>query len=212
MTDNDTQDLDQASLFNDRLLAILAGIAALFLFGALTGYIAKIAENGSLSAIDGILILGLIAATVLAGSFAWSKWRKAAAEPEAKSARKSRNIYIAATLLGGVLGAFIMIAGGPELDTMFSNNPISASVAVISIAGWAIGTPLITLIWWQVTDEHEIAAYSNGALLAFHLYVFLVPSWWMAARAGWVPQQDPMIIWAITMVVWSIAWLYKKYA
>ncbi|WP_209347571.1 hypothetical protein [Pontixanthobacter sp. CEM42] len=212
MTDNETQNVDENSPLNDRLLAILAGIAALFIFGALTGYTAQVVEDGNLRAIDGAIVFGLIIAMVLAGSFAWSKWRKVAAEPEATSARKSRNIYIGATILGGFLGAFIMVAGGPDLDTMFSNDPISGAVAVISIMIWAIGAPLITIIWWRVTDEHEIAAYSKGGLLAFHLYVFLVPSWWMAARAGWIPQQDPMIIWAVTMVLWSVAWLYKKYA
>lgn len=212
MMHNDTRSVDEPSSNGDRVVGFLLGIATLFLVGILIGYITRLAEKGSVSAVDGAFLLGFILATVITGGLAWSKWRKVSAEPEGTSVRKSRDIYIGATILGGILGAFIMIAGGPEPETMFSNNPISGTVALIAIAAWAIGTPLITFIWWRVTDEHEIAAYSKGAMLAFHVYIFLVPSWWMAARAGWVPQQDPMIIWSGTMILWSAAWLHKKYA
>lgn len=212
MMDNDTLPVDEPSSNSDRLVGILLGIVTLFLVGILIGYVAKVSEKGLVSAVDGAFLLGFVLAIVIIGGLAWSKWRKVSAEPEATSARKSRNIYICATILGGILGAFIMIAGGPEPETMFSNSPVSGTVALISIVFWAIGTPLITFIWWRVTDEHEIAAYSKGAMLAFHAYIFVVPSWWMAARAGWMPQQDPMIIWSATMILWSAAWLYKKYA
>ncbi len=205
-------DTGLSSSLRKALIIGLGGLAAVFLAGVLAGYTAVALEDEVMSLKDVAIIAGIVILLALILFTAWKLWPAPDGEPIANSARKSRNIYYASMGLGGLLGAFLMITGGADTETLFSNSPISANAAIGAIIIWAITTPAITYYWWRTTDEHEIAAYSDGASIAFHAYIFTVPSWWMAARAGWLPEQDPMIVWLATMVIWSAGWFYRKYA
>ena len=212
MTDNDIRSPAEAQPANHRLYATLFGIAALFLVSLLAGFIVGSLDGGGVSttSVAIITVLALAAAGTCAAG--WLHWRKASREPEAASARKSRTIYLFSIGVGIVLGIYFIVTNPADPNAWFSNDPVSDMAAIGAIIIWVVLTPIITLLWWRTTDEHEIASYSAGAATAFHAYIFAVPTWWMATRAGWLPQQDPMIVWIAAMVIWSIVWIYKKYA
>ncbi len=132
--------------------------------------------------------------------------------PMSPKIRKARNLLWIALAVGFVLGIYFGAMGDGSMDILFSNNPVSSAVAGIGIVVWLIVVPWISWLWWQAVDEHEAGAYREGAMVAVHLYIFMVPTWWLAARAGWVPEQQPMIVFLIVCVVWTAVWFYRKYA
>ncbi len=195
--------------------AIIVGggaIGFVFLLGVLFGFVSAALEHGGLSGTAWAVAVAIAAALIAIVYCGWRYWPKSDDGPMATSERKSRNIYYASMVLGVVLGIFLVTTGGTEGDAVFSNGPISSTAAIGAILVWAIVVPLGTMWWLRTTDEHDRAAYLYGGNIAFHIYVFLVPSWWMATRAGWLPAQDPMIIWIGVAVIWSIGWLYRKYS
>lgn len=210
MTNSDTD--RQLNPSTKRAIIIGVGtIAFVFLLGVLTGFVSAALEQGAMSTTD-ILITALIAAAMAAiVFFGWRYWPQGDAGPIAPSERKSRNIYYASMALGVALGMFLVLTGGDESDAVFSNGPISSTAAIGAILVWLVVVPIGTLWWLRTTDEHEKAVYLDAGNITFHIYFILVPSWWMATRAGWLPEQDPMIIWVGVAVIWSFAWLYRKY-
>ena len=135
-------------------------------------------------------------------------------EPKiAPSVKKSKRILIFSMLVGAALGMYmaISLAEAPGEFDFFSNSPINSTVAAVAIAVWLLIVPPLTFVWWRNVDEHEKDAYREGAMVSAHAYIFLVPSWWLGTRAGWLPDQDPMIVLVLVGIVWSAVWLYRKY-
>ncbi len=135
-------------------------------------------------------------------------------EPKiAPSVQKSKRVLILALLVGVALGIYFSVASFADPDSfeLFDNSDINPVVAAIGIAVWLLIVPPLTWIWWRTVDEHEKDAYREGAMVSAHFYLFLVPTWWLASRAGWVPAQDPMIVLLIVSIIWSCVWLYRKY-
>jgi len=215
MTVNDSSNytIEDSNQSNIRraITLLLGGVMLIFLVGVLFGFGAKILEDQNFSLTSGLILTGIVVAIAAGATFMWKQLKARPAAQMANSERKSRNIYIASMAMGAALGIYIMATSGPDFDTIFSNGPISATTAIGALIGWLVLMPAITVLWWRTTDEHELKAYSDGALFAFHLYIFVAPSWWMMARAGWLPQHDPMIVFAIVMIVWSAVWLIRKY-
>lgn len=132
----------------------------------------------------------------------------------APSVKKSKRIMVLSMIVGAALGMYmaIALAADPGRFDFFSNSHMNSTVAAVAIASWLLIVPLLTLAWWRNVDEHEKEAYREGAMVSSHAYLFIVPSWWLAARAGWVPAQDPMIVLVLVGIIWSVVWLYRKYA
>jgi hypothetical protein len=131
--------------------------------------------------------------------------------PVAASVKRSRRILVAAVALGAFIGV-VAVAGDVMPAGLVSDAPVSVFAALVILAAWLIVTPIMTLLWWRSTDEHERAAYVDGANVAGHVYLFIAPAWWIATRAGLLPPQDPMIVLAVVMTIWTAVWLYRKYA
>ena len=201
-----------SSVLRKVLITIIGGLTAVFSIAFLAGYTVAVTEQGGLNAYAigtiaaGLVLIGL---TVF---ISYKLWPKGTHEAVPAREKKSQHILWAAVVIGVLLGGYMAVASGDNPDGVFSNEPVTASFAVISIATWLIIVPIITWMWWRTIDEHEADAYREGALVSAHVYIFLAPTWWMAARAGWAPQQDPMIVLVIVSIVWSIVWLYRKYA
>ncbi|TRD09896.1 hypothetical protein FGU71_12870 [Erythrobacter insulae] len=210
MTQTDYDDAPKNGLGRAVLLT-LGAIAVLFLSGVLIGFAMAAIEDGNASVkVFGILavIIALLAAS-LYGS--WKVWIKDRPEMIAQSERKSRNLMFALAGVGVVIGVIFSVFEGPNSNALFSNEPISGTLATAVLLFWLVFVPVLSWIWWKTVDEHEASVYRESASISLHVYVFIAPSWWLAARAGWVPEQDPMIVLAIVFIVWSIAWIYRKY-
>ncbi len=193
------------------LIAIIGFFILIFMTGILAGYLSEVIENKEIFGVDIVIIpviLFLLAGIVLSMI---KLWRVQAVEPIAKSTKKARYWISVGLAFGVALGIFFAIIGGGGPDKLLSNQPVSPTLAIVGIAIWLTVVPFGTWAWWRSVDEHEATAYRDGAMVAAHAYLFIAPTWWLAARAGWVQTQDPMIILLIVSAIWSAFWLYRKY-
>ncbi|WP_298466367.1 hypothetical protein [uncultured Erythrobacter sp.] len=210
VTDIESDD-EQNPVLRKTLIMSIGGVALLFLAAFLLGYSTAILEHGVPSLIDAVIIgLGLlfIAGVVL---LCVKLWPDTGPEPVGPSVKRSRDLMVLLIGLSIVAGVAFALIEGPENNLLFSNDPIGSTPAIIVLFGLLIIAPIITLLWWRSIDEHEADAYRYGSVVSLHFYFFLAPGWWIAARAGWVPSQDPMIVFLAVCVVWTAAWFYKKF-
>lgn len=191
-------------------LGMLGGFALLFFPAFAFGFTRARLDQGGLENSDfaTLGVAGLLMIAILA--LVWRFWPAPSNEPEAPNVKKSRMTLYLCMGVGGVMGFLFVIADGPE-SGMFSNGTINPVIAAILIGIWLILAPLGTLRWLRNVDEHEVGAYRDGAYIAGHAYLFIVPAWWVAARAGWLPAQDPMIAFILFCAIWSVVWFAKRY-
>lgn len=194
------------------LLGVTGSIGLIFLAGMVTGFLSAMAEHGGAHSLSAYAILvTMLLAIVALGWAIWRFWPKPDSDPIAPRVKRARNWLYAAFVIGAFVGLYIAIAGGLEMNALFSNDQVEPGVALIVIFMWLVLTPIVTFLWWRNVDEHEADAYRDGALYAAHAYLFIVPAWWFAARADLLPPQDPMIVLAAVATIWSVVWLKRRY-
>lgn len=210
MTKDDT-DTGVSTGFKQALIVAVAFILAVFMLGVVFGFTQSILRHGQIEAIDIAILAGMLA--VLAGVLylTWRVWPRAQPDREAQSTIKSRTILLQIALVSVVLGIISALADPDSSQNLFSNGPLTPVWAGAMLVIWLVFVPVVSWKWWQSVDEHEATAYRDGGFWAAHLYLFLVPAWWVAERAGWLPPQEPMIVFIIVCVFWCVWWLYKRY-
>jgi len=194
------------------LIASIGGISILFLSAFLAGYAVAMLEYGMPTLTDAAIVGAMLAviAAVIAGCV--KLWPNTGPEPIGPSVKRSRDLMYLTIGLSVVAGIALAVAEGPDNNILFSNGPISSTTGLFVLIGWLIVVPIVTLLWWRSIDEHEASTYRDSSMVAAHAYMFIVPAWWLAARAGWVPHQDPMIVFLIFCAIWCVAWFYRKFA
>lgn len=206
----DDQPSDGAILMKRALIGFGGGLTLVFLTGVLAGYLEVTAEHGYLNVTAAIVLALIIGLIALVSYGMWRFWPRTGNEPIAPRIRSARNLLALMFAIGLPLGMLLGIADdGPGL--LVANGPVSPIVAATAIILWAIVGPLLTWLWWREIDEHEAGAYRDGALVAAHGYMFIVPAWWMATRAGWLPPQDPMLVMLAVACLWSAIWFVRRY-
>ncbi len=193
------------------MIAGIGGVALLFIGALAAGFGGAViqAHNGSFSTIDAV-VLGALALAALVVVLIMRRYWPSTVEPEAQRVKRSRWLLYASLAIGAALGILLGLGDGSE-TTAFSDQPISQAIAGIFIAIWLTIVPVGTWLWWRSIDEHEGEAYRDGAFVAGYAYLFLVPAWWMATRAGWLPPQEPIIVFAVVCLVWTAVWFTKRY-
>jgi hypothetical protein len=198
------------STFKRIALGALGGFAFLFLPAFAVGFTKGRLGQGPLENTD-FAILGAAALLLIVICFAvWRMWPAESGEPEAPRVKQSRMVIFTCMGVGALLGMILVLTQEPGVE-MFFDGPINPIIAGVVIAVWLLFVPIATLKWLRTVDEHEADAYREGAFIAGHAYLFLAPAWWMAHRAGWLPAQDPMIVFLIICTVWSAVWFAKRY-
>ena len=187
------------------IVGMAALIAVVFGAGVVTGF-ANAGGGDHLPVLLGIVAVWMAVVFGLTW-FAVKIWPKQGKEPLSRSTRRARNLLYIVIGISAVLG---FLLGFNDTD-VFSNGAIAVYPALIAIAVWLVIMPIVTAMWWRTTDEHDRASYADGANIAAHAYLFIVPSWWIATRAGLLPAQDPMIVAFIIASIWSAVWLKRKY-
>lgn len=132
--------------------------------------------------------------------------------PVAPSAKKRQSTLLVAGIFGAVIGfGFVFTGdlrdGGADL---FSNKPIAPIAAVVFSLLYAIGNIGGYLRWRRIQDEYERAAVTTGAYAGLMTYLILAPLWWLLERASLVPQQQPMLVFAVVLIVYAAVWTYKR--
>lgn len=193
------------------LIGTLGGITLVFLAGVFAGYFSVVIKHGGPSLIDAVILSIIIGLFALTAYGTWRLWPSASGEKVAKSTRKATNIIYAMCGLGVVMGFAFAVGESDGSVSLYSNAPIGNVTAIMAIIGWTLVTPVLTWLWWRTVDEHETAVYSEATVISAHIYIIGAPTWWIASRAGWVPAQDPMIVWLIVITVLTVIWLYRRY-
>ena len=152
----------------------------------------------------------LIGGAALWGLMRLKPWSGSA--PISPKTRKTNRLFALSGLVA-VPGGLALAFGAFSRDNpygLFSNSAISPGIAIFAIATWLLS---LAIAWWWYysADEHERRANDFGFLVGGGLFMAVTPAWWVAARAGMLPQPDAMILWVVTMVVMTLGWFWHRY-
>ncbi len=198
-------------LLKRALITVVGAIALLFIAGMIAGFSSVAFRNGA-PGFRGFAILGAMVLIGVAVAYAmWRLWPRGLDGPVAPRVKSARNLLIASVLVSLPIGVVLGISDSGNAAGMFSNAPVSPALAISVIALWSIVMPIITWLWWKSIDEHEARAYREGGMIAVHAYMFVTPAWWMAARAGWLPPLEPMIVLLAVSLVWALIWFVRRF-
>jgi hypothetical protein len=212
-----------------RLKPSRAKVAALLVLLALVVLLAFGGTSALVRALLATSFLGLwywktlcmLAANVLVGAGAiwgffrlepWKGW-KGSGEPVSPSTRKTNKLFglsgliVALSAVAVIYGA--QLADGKS-DPLFSNSPVSRGVAIFAVAAWLLGQAINKWWWYFSADEHERRAEDVGNLLGWALFFTVTPAWWVAARAGLVPQPNAMVLWIVTVGVSAAGYFWRR--
>lgn len=202
---------DRNVLLLRMLIGTLGGVALIFLAAVFAGYGSVVIKRAAVDLTD-VVILGIVVGLFALVAYGmWRFWPSGSGQLVANSTRKATNILYAMGGLGVVTGLAFAVIEGDTKVSLFSNGPIGNVTAIVAIIGWALVAPVLTWLWWRTVDEHEKATYAEASLISVHFYMICAPTWWIATRAGWLPAQDPMIVWLIVLTVLTVVWLYRRY-
>jgi hypothetical protein len=153
----------------------------------------------------------LIGGVALWGLMRLKPWR-GKGTPISPTTRKTNTLAQLSGLVA-VLGGVAVIFGAFSRDDplgFFSNSAISPGIAIFAITSWLLSMA-IGCWWYFSADEHERKASDVGSLVALGLFMTVTPAWWVAARAGLLPQPDAMVLWCVAMGVTTIGWFWHRY-
>lgn len=213
-------DRDENDNSNSRstIWMMLAGLGIVMTGGAIVGYFTEMKSGGE----DPLSTPGIIALAIfitIIGGLAYSIWRnaskiKASGEPLSRREKLNNWILIGSGLLGGIMAMILSLSGtvSAENPDVFSNAPISPTVALVLSFIVAVLLPLVSWYWHKkVVDEQEEAAYRTGTLFAMYAFWIVAPVWWLLWRGGMLPAPDGVALYLMTTFVALIIWFWKKY-
>ena len=199
-------------------LSVLAGLAALFGGSRAAAIVLILLANRTIpgpwtwqtgAILAGDLLIGGVGVWGLVKLKPWRGW----SQPLSPATRRTNRIYWLKELLAGV-ALVALIIGAFRMDhpfALFSNSPLPVWIAVVAIASWLVARGLRE--WWRSSaDEHERRASDFGRNAAAGVFLAVTPAWWVAARAGLLPQPDAMLLWIGAMVVSTIGWSWRRYS
>jgi hypothetical protein len=131
----------------------------------------------------------------------WKAW-KGSGEPIAPTTRRTNKLFWLMQLL--VLLALVALSRGADGRNdplgMFSNRPVSPGIAIFAITSYVVA---MAIGWWRyyTTDEHARKANDFAKLVGARLFYTATPAWWVASRAGLLPEPNAMVLWIVVAVV-----------
>lgn len=150
----------------------------------------------------------LIGAAALFGLMRLKPW----GEPISPKTRKTNLLFFLSGVVA-VPGALALHFGAISRENpyrIFSNDTIPPGIAIFAITSWLLALA-ISWWWYYSADEHERKAYDFGSLFGHGLFITVTPAWWIAARAGLLPEPDAMVLWCVTMGVITLGWFWHRY-
>jgi hypothetical protein len=201
------------------VLMLLLGFAALLGFGGFSAMTRNLLANDLLG-LWYWKTLGLLAGNVVAFAGAiWGLWRlkpwaafNGPTEPVSPGTRRM-NTFMGLSGVVAALGVMVLIFGTRSAENpygLFSNGPVSRGIALFAISCWLLSSVLNKWYWYFSADEHERKADDVGNLLGWALFMIVTPAWWVAARAGLLPQLDAMLLWVVAMAVSATGYFWRR--
>jgi MFS family permease len=210
-------------------LSALLGFAALFSLAAAVGMVGGMLATHTFWEPWGwppIVILAaalLVSAGALWGLLRLKPWKRSD-EPVSPTTRRTRRLYwltelaTALALLAVIYGSQSVAVKDLPFGTfstgredpfgMFTNRPVLPGIATFAITIWVLA---MGIGFWRYlgADEHERTANDFGKVVAFRLFYTATPAWWVASRAGLLPQPNAMFLWVVTLWVLLIASFWR---
>lgn len=214
MTKDDLMD-DDSSYSTWKYLGHIVGWSlllslALGALGAMTAAINHLRDGGGLA---DYIILGVGSLVIVTCAYLMWGYRPdfTLGEPKTKCGNQVRLMLVATAAFGAVLAALIVSAdNGDDWSPLFSNGPISPTIALITGGAWALLIPPLIIFARRIADEHKLAGQDFGMMVGFQVFAIVTPAWWMGWRGGFLPQPDAMLIFAATLVIASIIAIWKQ--
>ena len=196
-----------------RLLAALAAnLFALLGLGIAAGGVVAMVREASISGKGvGVIALGVAVSTI--GFLIFRKFNPfdfASHAPIGPKTRRWRRAFLIAALLGVVIGVLLSLSAGQAGLGALGNGPLPPAAALAVVVLYIVFTPFTTYLAHRNADEFERAASGRGALVGIYAYALIAPSWWILERGGLAPPQEPMIVFAIVLTIWGLAWLLAR--
>jgi xanthosine utilization system XapX-like protein len=145
----------------------------------------------------------------------WLKpWKelKGSGEPLSPSTRKAKKLLVLATIVCAVspLALFFGTFSKAHPSAFFSNSPVPLWIAIVTIGSWLLGQAINKWWWYFSADEHEQKADDFGNLLGWAVFMVVTPAWWVAARAGWLPQPNAMLLWVVALAFSATGYFWRR--
>lgn len=186
-------------------------LGTVFFMGVVAGFLEGHRADGGAgpSGAMGAGLVLLIGIAVMAlylrrfGAF-WQNWSR------------RKRLYMTSVFGSAVLGlvtAGLMQSGQSDLgaDPFFSNSALSPRIAIALALLWSIGIAIAVVVYQRTVDDHEKHAYLWAGLAGYYAFVIPAPAWWVLSRAGLLPPVNAMALFALTMMVNAIVYLWLKF-
>jgi hypothetical protein len=162
----------------------------------------------SLAILAAHLLIGGVALWGLIRLKPWKGW----SGPASPAMRRTNRLYWLKEGLATVAMLVVVLGATPKGHPfmLFSNGPIPLWVALVAVPSWLLAR-VLREGWRNSADEHERRASDFGRNAAAGVFLAVTPAWWIAARAGLMPQPDAMVLWIAVMMVSSIGWSWRRY-
>lgn len=118
-----------------------------------------------------------------------------------------------AAVVGGIVGGW-MVADQPVgrngLEMAVSGS-LSANFAIGAALLWVVGLAISMTIYHRAIDDHEERAWLWAGLVGWYAFIVPAPVWWVLHRADLAPPADTMLLFAFSMTINAIVWLWLKF-
>jgi hypothetical protein len=149
----------------------------------------------------------------------WSLWwlkpwkdLKGSTEQLSPSTRKAKTLMGLAGMFcaAGSVALFVGTFSKAHPSAFFSNSPVPLWIALFAIGSWLLGQAINKWWWYFSADEHERKADDFGNLAGWALFMVATPAWWVAARAGLLPQPNAMLLWVLAVGVSATGYFWRR--
>lgn len=212
---SEPHDEDNPETLNTAVMSVLLGFVGMMGLSAAAGVVGALLFDPRIEHPVNWLTWAFLALFLLIGG--GGIWGLAQLKPWAKRGPRSPSMRRTNTLFGlsGLVATAACLAviastwSKDDPSAPFSNSPIPLWIALFAIVAWLVSWA-IAWAWYFSADEHEQRASDVGLLVGGLLFAAVTPAWWVAARAGLLPQPDAMILWAVVNVIWGIGWFWRR--
>jgi hypothetical protein len=212
------RDEDSPETLRTAVMSVLLGFLGLMGLSAATGLVAGALFNPGAEQANWLTRVNIGATLALllliGGGGLWGLIRLkpwARREPMSPNTRRTNALFGVSGLIATASCLAVvfhtMSRDGPGAP--FSHSPVALWVAIFAIVTWLLSWA-IAWLWYFSADEHEQRASDVGLLFGGLLFAVLTPAWWVAARAGLLPQPNAMVLWFAVNVIWTIGWFWRR--
>jgi hypothetical protein len=160
------------------------------------------------------LLIGVCAILIWLCVKPWNVW-KLSVEPVSPTTRRTNKLYWMMELLAS-LAVLALIYGSTgngdpfgAFSGAFSNRPVAPGVAIFAATCWVLAMG-VGFRRYLSADEHQRKVNDFAKVIGFRVFYTAAPAWWIASRAGLLPQPDVMVLWVATWAVNATGQIWRK--